>query len=318
MCQRRSVSQLAPVTLILEVVKSCLSLLKLALTWNKQTTDVYHNVNQAWYSCATKIQATHCLLLSCDECVFAVIVVAGKDETALCNFNLKLPTDGSEHYRQWLTLLQLKEMLASMTRTKTFSFSLCNSESLQSCPVHWALWITLRSEMADREKKKKHSRERQETSFFRHLTNWTRDLTQCLNISVPLLPNPAIKPPWLWFVRCLTVIWCCVLCSSWVQDTVSRRGGLQTKSHHRHLGRSDGNMPSDTQLTHTHPQCHWVFPFSLWQTSTSARSCQACAREDSASTLLAASSANVPEDTPSTQKPESVKVLHKHRWPIPL
>lgn len=122
--------------------------------WNKQTTDVYHNVNQAWYSCATKIQATHCLLLSCDECVFAVIVVAGKDETALCNFNLKLPTDGSEHYRQWLTLLQLKEMLASMTRTKTFSFSLCNSESLQSCPVHWALWITLRSEMADREKKK--------------------------------------------------------------------------------------------------------------------------------------------------------------------
>lgn len=66
-------------------------------------------------------------------------------------------------------------MLASMTRTKTFSFSLCNSESLQSCPVHWALWITLRSEMADREKKKKHSRERQETSFFRHLTNWTRD-----------------------------------------------------------------------------------------------------------------------------------------------
>lgn len=143
---------------------------------------MYRNVNQAWYSCSTKIQATHCLRLSCNECVFAVIVVAGKDETALCNFNLKLPTDGSEHYRQWLTLLQLKEMLASMTRTKTFSFSLCNSESLQSCPVHWALWITL--EIWDGWSGKKHSRERQETSFFGHLTNWTRDLTQCLNITV--------------------------------------------------------------------------------------------------------------------------------------
>lgn len=46
----------------------------------------------------------------------------------------------------------------------------------------------------------------------------------------------------------------------------------------------------------------------------SARSCQACAREDSASTPSAASSVNAPEASPSTQKPESVKVsgTHKH------
>lgn len=45
----------------------------------------------------------------------------------------------------------------------------------------------------------------------------------------------------------------------------------------------------------------------------SARSCQGCAREDSASTPLAASSVNVQEATLSTQKPESVKVFDTQR-----
>lgn len=53
---------------------------------------------------------------------------------------------------------------------------------------------------------------------------------------------------------------------------------------------------------------------SLWQISMNVRSCQACAREDSASTPLAASSVNVQEALPSTQTPESVKVLDTHLY----
>lgn len=55
------------------------------------------------------------------------------------------------------------------------------------------------------------------------------------------------------------------------------------------------------------------------QTSTSVRSCQACARGECASTPLEASSANVPEATLSTQTPESAKVSECSRqltgWP---
>ena len=118
----------------------------------------------------------------------------------------------------------------------------------------------------------------------------------------------------------VNVICCGVVCYSWIQDTLSRGGRLQTKPNHCHPGRSDGNMllcvyravgahlQTPSCLTHTYPQCHWVFPFSVWQTSTSAKSCRAYAREDSASTPSGASSVNVREATPSTQTPESVKV----------
>lgn len=110
------------------------------------------------------------------------------------------------------------------------------------------------------------------------------------------------------------VIWCCVMCYSWVQDAVPWRRGLQTEPHHCHLGRSDSNMLWDLCTASTHPPTMpLMFPSSLWQISTSARSCRACVREDSASTPLAASSVNVQEASPSTQIPESVKVLDAHR-----
>lgn len=47
---------------------------------------------------------------------------------------------------------------------------------------------------------------------------------------------------------------------------------------------------------------------SFRQTSTSVRSCRACARGERASTPLEASSVNVLEDTLSTQTPECAKV----------
>lgn len=50
---------------------------------------------------------------------------------------------------------------------------------------------------------------------------------------------------------------------------------------------------------------------SFRQTSTSVRSCRACARAECASTPSGASSVNVPEDTLSTQTPECAKVTRK-------
>lgn len=65
--------------------------------------------------------ATCCLLLTCKECVFTVIVVTGKDETAL--YNLLEITNRCFKTLQGMTHpLQLEEMLASMTRTQ---LSLC-------------------------------------------------------------------------------------------------------------------------------------------------------------------------------------------------
>ncbi len=95
--------------------------------------------------------------------------------------------------------------------------------------------------------------------------------------------------------------------------TVILEGQTATSYHVFVWGYSCVHLQTLTQITPTHnaPEC---FLFFLWQTSMSARSCQACAREDSASTPLAASSVNVQEATPSTQKPESVKVLDTHMY----
>lgn len=53
--------------------------------------------------------------------MFAVIVVAGKDETDLCNL-LEIANRWFKTLQGMTHPLQLKEMLASMTRTKPFSF----------------------------------------------------------------------------------------------------------------------------------------------------------------------------------------------------
>lgn len=78
-------------------------------------------------------------------------------------------------------------------------------------------------------------------------------------------------------------------------------------------------MYYNSQIANAHTRRSKVYKFfsslallSPCQTSTSARSCQACVREECASTPLAASSVNVKGATLSTQKPESVKVSERH------
>lgn len=109
----------------------------------------------------------------------------------------------------------------------------------------------------------------------------------------------------------LNMIWCC--CSLLQLSTrpyvLEEKGSDQTPS----LSSWRVRHRSHAEDTHMHAHTYLkMFSFSLWQTSMSARSCQAYARVDSASTPLAASSVNVQEDTLSTQKPESVKVLDLH------
>lgn len=116
-----------------------------------------------WVSCSANVLATCCLLLSCNESVFAVIVVAGKDETALCNL-LKIANRWFKHYREWLTLFSSRKCLLLWQRQNLFLFRFV---ILSSCAVmSGPLGSVDSSEIWDGWSEKKHNKVWQETSWW--------------------------------------------------------------------------------------------------------------------------------------------------------
>lgn len=109
----------------------------------------------------------------------------------LSGASLKLPTDGSRHCLERLTP-RAKGNACLYDKNK--NFLLCNSESLKSCPVHWARQRTLRSERANVEKKKEKAtnKTKRTVRILRLPTNYAGDLTQPV-ISLLLLSNLVIK-----------------------------------------------------------------------------------------------------------------------------
>lgn len=112
---------------------------------------------------------------------------------------------------------------------------LCNSESLKSCPVHWARQRTLRSKRANvrgKKKEKATSKTKWTVRILRLPTNHAGDLTQPVIILL-LLSNLVIKHLWLRFVCVLLVVntlWCSVLQLSTRHCALEERASNQTPS----------------------------------------------------------------------------------------
>lgn len=228
-----------------------------------------------WVSCSANVLATCCLLLSCNESVFAVIVVAGKDETALCNL-LKIANRWFKHYREWLTLFSSRKCLLLWQRQNLFLFRFV---ILSSCAVmSGPLGSVDSSEIWDGWSEKKHNKVWQETSWWSETSfsgTWPTGHVSHHQPAITVKPcNKTSLIVVCVLCHCFWLMWFgVVFCVTAEYKTLCPGGegfrpnpitvileGQTATSFHVFV-RGCSCVQTLTQITHTHPQCPWVFPF---------------------------------------------------------